>query len=121
MRLRPVILGGAFAAALAAPAIALHNHLTKSIPAADAVLARGPTTIRLWFSERPTPAFSSITLLAADSTRIPTTKPRATDDTLSIIADISAPVVPGKYLVTWRTAGDDGHAVRGKFGFSVKP
>jgi hypothetical protein len=104
-----------------APAVAFHNHLTRSVPRADEVLVRAPTTIRLWFSERPTPAFSSITLLAADSTRIPTSKPRATDDTLSIESDVQGPLAAGAYQVVWRTAGKDGHAVRGKYRFTIKP
>jgi methionine-rich copper-binding protein CopC len=46
---------------------------------------------------------------------------RATDDTLSVIADLQQSLPPGRYQVAWRTAGDDGHAVRGKFSFTVKP
>jgi len=105
----------------ATPAAAmLHNHLTKSTPKEDEVLAAPPTTVRLWFSEKPTPAFSSVTLTNDANQRIKTSKMRATDDTLSVMADIEEPLAPGKYLLTWRTAGDDGHAVRGKFSFSVK-
>lgn len=105
----------------AVPLRALHNHLTKSIPEADAVLDRAPTTIRLWFSEKPTPAFSSVTLTDAANAKIPTSKMRATEDTLSVIADVEQPLAPGTYQVAWRTAGKDGHAVRGKFRFVVKP
>lgn len=121
MTLRKLTLAATLAALVAVPAAALHNHLTKSVPAKDEVLATAPTSIRLWFSEKPTPAFSSITLLAADSSRVAMSKPRATDDTLSIAADIQAPLQPGAYTVVWRTAGNDGHAVRGRFGFTVKP
>ena len=105
----------------ALPAMALHNHLTKSVPEADDVLDHAPTTVRLWFSERPTPAFSSITVTDAAETKVPVSKMRATDDTLSVIADVQQPLSPGKYQVAWRTAGKDGHAVRGKFSFTVKP
>jgi methionine-rich copper-binding protein CopC len=31
----------------------------------------------------------------------------------------SAPLAPGRYTVSWRGVGDDGHAVTGDFGFSV--
>lgn len=106
---------------LALPALALHNHLTKSAPLADEEVEQAPTTIRLWFSERPTPAFSSVTLTDAAGARVPTSKMRPTDDTLSVIADVERPLAPGKYQVAWRTAGKDGHAVRGKFSFTVKP
>jgi len=29
-------------------------------------------------------------------------------------------LAPGKYLVTWRAAGDDGHPSTGKFSFTMK-
>jgi hypothetical protein len=110
----------ATATVLAGPAFAFHNHLTKSTPAADEQLTAAPKTVRLWFSEKVEPKFSSITLMRADSTKIETPKPVATDDPKSISTEIPVPLTPGKYLVRWRTAGDDGHAVRGTFSFTVK-
>lgn len=108
--------------ALAAPATAsaFHNHLTKSLPAADATVAGSPKEVRLWFAEKVTPSFSSISLLAADSSKVEMAKAHATDDPLSIAAEVSKPLAAGTYTVVWRTAGDDGHAVRGKFAFTVK-
>ena len=102
-------------------AVALHNHLTKSAPAEDEVLAAAPRVIRLWFSEKPEPAFSSITLLGADSAKVEVGKAEATDDTLSVSFAIKAPLSAGAYQVRWRTAGKDGHAVRGTYRFSIKP
>lgn len=55
----------------------------------------------------------------ADSTKIEIGKPHPTDEPLSIAADLTKPLGAGRYLVVWRTAGDDGHAVRGKFAFTV--
>lgn len=101
-----------------ATAFAWHNHLTKSTPAAEATVM-SPKEIRLWFAEKVEPKFSSINLLTADSTKLEIGKPRATDDALSIAADPAKPLSAGNYMVIWRTAGDDGHAVRGKFVFTV--
>src|SRR5262249_37580220 len=103
----------------AGAAVAFHNHLTKSVPAADQKVTAPPKEIRLWFAEKPDPRFSNVTLLTADSTKIPTSKARSTDDPLSVAVDLTATLAPGKYTVSWRTAGDDGHAVRGKYGFTV--
>lgn len=102
------------------PSLLFHNELTKSTPAADATVAGSPTTIRLWFAEKVEPKFSSITLLKPDSTKIEIGKPRATDDAKSIISDVPTRLPAGGYLIRWRTAGTDGHAVRGSFKFSVK-
>ncbi len=100
-------------------ATVFHNHLTKSAPAADEVVAKAPSQVRLWFSERPEVAFSSVTLQGADSAKIPVAKMHPTDDTLSVASDLVAPLKDGKYSVTWRTASKDGHAVKGKYNFTV--
>ena len=109
------------AAALVIPATAFawHNHLTKSVPAADATVTEVPKEIRLWFAEMVEPKFSSFNLLTADSTKLETGKAHATDDPLSIAANPAKPLGPGNYMVVWRTAGDDGHAVRGRYVFTL--
>lgn len=114
-------LAAALLATVPAPAVALfHNHLVKSSPTADEALAAAPKEIRLWFAEKVEPKFSSVTLLKPDSTKIEVSKARATDDPKSIVVDVVAAVPAGQYTVVWRTAGDDGHAVRGRYAFSVK-
>ncbi len=120
MTLKSLGLAASLVALSAGPAIAFHNHLTKSTPAVDEQLAASPKAIRLWFAEKVDAKFSSITLMRADSTKIETPKPTATDDPKSIATDVPTALPSGKYLIRWRTAGDDGHAVRGTFSFSVK-
>ncbi len=107
-------------ALIGAPALVFHNELTKSVPAADAALPAPPKTIRLWFAEKVEPKFSSITLQKPDSTKIEIGKPQATDDPKSIVSDVPTSLPAGNYVIRWRTAGSDGHAVRGSFKFSVK-
>jgi methionine-rich copper-binding protein CopC len=120
MRVRTMLAAALLATGLAAPAIAWHNHLTKSVPEADGQLAESPKEVRLWFSEKVDPKFSSVTLMKADSSKVDVSKVQPTDDAKSILVNLTAPLPSGKYLVRWRTAGDDGHAVRGTFSFSVK-
>lgn len=120
MKIRTLIATAGLAALVAMPALAWHNHLTKSSPAEDEQLAESPKVIRLWFSEKVEPKFSSISLMRADSSRIEIGKVAATDDPKSITATVPSALAPGGYLIRWRTAGDDGHAVRGTYKFSVK-
>ena len=40
-----------------ATAFAWHNHLSKSVPAADATVTEAPKEIRLWFAEKVEPKF----------------------------------------------------------------
>jgi methionine-rich copper-binding protein CopC len=98
-----------------------HNHLVKSSPASGDSLKTSPSEVRLWFNERPEIPFTSVTLLTADSTKIVTIKAVKTDDSMAVAAPLAAPLKPGSYLVTWRTAGSDGHAMRGTYGFSIVP
>ena len=98
-----------------------HNHLVKSAPAAGEQLGQSPKEVRLWFNERPEIPFTSATLLTADSTKIGTIKAAATDDSMAVSIPLAAPLAAGSYLITWRTASRDGHAIRGTFGFSIAP
>ncbi len=100
----------------------VHNHLVKSTPGAGDTLTAAPVEIKLWFAEKPEVAFSSVTLMKSDSTRIATIRAVATDDSMAVSIPLaSTPLAPGEYLVGWRTASGDGHAVRGTFGFSISP
>ena len=65
--------------------------------------------------------FTSVTILRADSTKVATIKAVATNDSMAASAPLPAPLPAGSYLVVWRTASRDGHAIRGTFGFSITP
>ena len=119
MRIRTIILTALVGGATAGSLLAWHNHLVKSAPAADEQVARSPTAVRLWFAEKPVTQFTSISLSKADSSKVEIGKTHATEDSLSVAADLAKPLPAGMYTVSWRTAGDDGHAIRGKYRFSV--
>ena len=109
-------------AAVAVFATALrHNHLLKSAPGNGEQLSVAPKEVRLWFNERPEIPFTSITLMQSDSTKIATIKAVATSDSMVAAAPLPRSLPAGKYLVAWRTASSDGHAIRGVFGFSILP
>ena len=96
-----------------------HNQLTRSSPAKESTVA-SPVEIRLWFREKSEPALSSITLArSSDTSKVALAKVASTDDPHSIKAVLPAALAPGGYLVSWRTAGDDGHVIRGSFPFTV--
>ncbi len=102
-------------------AAVFHNHLVKSSPAAGESLKASPAEVRLWFNEPPEIPFTSVTLLTADSTKIVTIKAIKTQDSMAVAAPLPSPLKPGSYLITWRTAASDGHAIRGTYGFSIAP
>jgi copper resistance protein C len=98
-----------------------HNHLVKSAPGDGQRLNASPREVRLWFSERPEVPFTSVTILRADSSKVATIKTVATEDTLAVAAPLPAPLPAGAYTVQWRSASSDGHAIRGRFGFTIAP
>lgn len=108
------------AAFVAAPLpAARHNRLVKAEPGVDSTVAKSPAQIRLWFKEPPELAVSSIKLADAVAKPVATGPVKATDDKLSVAVPVSAPLAPGRYTVTWKTAGTDGHLIKGSFGFTV--
>ena len=42
-----------------------------------------------------------------------------TDDPTSFKARVLGDLPAGTYRITWRTAGEDGHAIRGRYDFEV--
>ncbi|MEO8201071.1 MAG: copper resistance CopC family protein [Gemmatimonadota bacterium] len=102
-------------------AFAMHLHLVKSTPGDSEVVTTVPTQVRLWFSQKPEAGLTTIRLLRPDSSAIALGKVARTDDSLSVSAPLSAGLVPGEYIVAWRTLSKDGHAVRGSYQFIMAP
>ncbi len=99
-----------------------HAHLTRSEPASQSRIAAAPTTIRLWFSEAPELAFSTVTLLGPDSSRVALGPLQPIGgQALAIQAAVQGTLRAGRYTILWRTAGADGHPSRGRFDFVVLP
>jgi methionine-rich copper-binding protein CopC len=96
-----------------------HLRLEKSSPAKDQRLGASPREIRLWFSEKPELRLSTITVVTSDSVAVKLSKVRPTDDPLSLAADVTDSMVPGTYLVKWKTSSRDGHAIRGTYSFHI--
>jgi methionine-rich copper-binding protein CopC len=104
---------------LAARPAARHNRLVKAEPGVDSTVAKSPAEIRLWFKEAPELAVSAIKLADVAAKPFATGGVKATEDKLSIAVPVTTVLPPGKYSVTWKTAGTDGHVIRGTFEFTV--
>jgi methionine-rich copper-binding protein CopC len=100
---------------------AFHLRLLRSDPAADTTLAAAPTAIRLWFTEAPQIAVTTVALKNAAGAAITTAKPtRAADKDAPVVAIVQGTLAPGAYHVAWKTMSHDGHAVSGEFNFTLK-
>ena len=106
---------------LAAARAPFHLHLVKSLPAANASLSAVPDSIRLWFSERPELAVTSVKVTGPGDTAV-ALAPLAKGDSAAIVAPVKAKgTTAGSYTVAWRTMSKDGHVVHGTFAFRVQP
>lgn len=105
---------------LLAPSVSFaHGALKSSVPAADATLINAPTELRLVFTEAVELAFTRIELRGPDGTVRLGSVSFAGTDKHSVVTLIDAPLVAGRYTVTWQVAGADGHPVRGTYTFSI--
>lgn len=108
--------------ALLAPLATAHAHqrLVSSSPASGDTLEASPDELRLTFSARVVMAFSAIELLDSNGGAVAVGPLRSPADSSSVlVASVAGPLAPGRYIVAWRTAGADGHPVRGRFEFVV--
>lgn len=99
-----------------------HLQLLRAEPAADTVLAESPAEIRLFFSEEPQMTGTTVRLADSDDELVPSSDaaPDTVDARQVVIVPVE-PVPPGAYTVYWRAISQDGHAVRGDFGFQIRP
>ncbi len=126
MHLRIRQWSGALAAVLVVSGVALSAHLKveKTFPESDATVSSVPDRLQVWFSQAPTVPVSSLSLEGPNG-KVAVGKATAgkmdgkTDR--SIVAPITGTLSAGKYTVTWKTSGSDGHILTGTFDFIVKP
>ena len=105
---------------VAAPA-ATHFAVVKSTPSSNQTIAQVPKRIQIWFSQVPVEAVSQIKLTGADKAEVALGKVVADKESKSIYADVTAALKAGGYVVSWRSAGDDGHVQTGEIKFAFKP
>lgn len=101
--------------------ICAHLSLEASAPKEDETLAASPETVTLWFTQAPQMAGTSVRLVPEGGRPLelePATA-RANDSTV-VVLDVSETLTDGDYRVMWRAMAQDGHTIRGDFGFSVR-
>ncbi|HET9949965.1 MAG TPA: copper resistance CopC family protein [Longimicrobiales bacterium] len=112
-----LLVAGALGAAGAHAA--LHFELSGSLPEPDATVPP-PEEVRLWFTEAPQEGSVAIRLIDPAGEPVETGEPTPAEDDARVVSVAVEPrLAPGRYTVSWRGIGDDGHVVRGDFGFTV--
>jgi methionine-rich copper-binding protein CopC len=95
-----------------------HMRIEKTMPEAGAVLSESPHHIQVWYTQAPDPAISKLTLESKNGVVVLGDTTVQADKSLVALLPSSLP--SGTYTVKWRAAGDDGHAQRGDFSFTIQ-
>ncbi len=118
--LRRRVFPVALAAIVGFPVVApFHTELKSSSPGKDEVLRTAPREIRLTFTARPEVALSDIKVSSAAGAAVEMGKAARGKDSVTIVAPVQGAMPDGAYVIAWRTAGKDGHVIRGRIPFSV--
>ena len=92
-----------------------HAHLLHAVPAEGAVLRAAPARVTLTFSE---PARLTVLWIAPENGAPRKIAPLPADAAPEISVALP-PLGPGRYVLTWRVIGHDGHVVPGALHFSL--
>jgi len=96
-----------------------HATLRRADPPAGSHIPRPPQVLRLEFSEAVSPATSRIDLVSPDSQRLAMALRGDDANRNVLIAEVPVLTDAGAYRVEWRLIGPDGHAVSGRYVFSI--
>jgi copper transport protein len=106
---------------LGQPAAFAHAGLQRSDPLAGATLGASPTAVRLWFTEKPAPSLSTITVTDAGGATYEASHPEPAAGEANALAIRVRPLPRGVYTVVWRiVSAVDGHATAGAYAFGVR-
>lgn len=111
------LLAGGLLAGAAATAYA-HTDLERTSPANRAVVKNLPKTVKLTFAE-PIASVASVRVLHKGRSNR-TKRARIDPKNAAQVLVRTTGNQQGRYRVTWRVVGADGHHVQGSFGFRVK-
>src|SRR6202140_2294769 len=93
-----------------------HAFLDHAEPRVGNKVATAPREVRLWFTQKLEPAFSTITVTNAVGQRVDTGKTRVSGNQMSVSLRSGG---AGTYRVTWRVLSVDTHTTDGNFTFQV--
>jgi len=96
-----------------------HAFLEHADPRVGSTVARSPTQVTVWFTERLEPAFSTLMVQDASGKDVDGHDRKVEGGRMHVT--IPGPLAPGKYRVVWRALSVDTHVTNGQFTFEVAP
>jgi copper resistance protein C len=105
---------------IAADVALAHSELRRSEPAPNSRHKSPPSEVKLYFTERLEPAYSTVRVNDAQGTEVDRRDAHVDPaDPLLLRASLK-PLDPGAYTVNWRALSLDPHVAEGHFTFQVE-
>ena len=97
-----------------------HAVLQRAEPRVESTLKRAPDEVKLYFSERLEPAYSSIRVLNGQGVRVDRQDGRVDRSNPALLRATLPPLAPGTYKVIWRVLSIDADVTEGGFTFRIE-
>lgn len=98
-----------------------HAYLEQTDPQAGSTVAAAPAELRLWFSERLEPAFSTVEVTDGQGRRVEASRARVDARDPALLRVALPRLGPGAYTASWRVISLDTHVTEGRFVIHVAP
>jgi methionine-rich copper-binding protein CopC len=96
-----------------------HAFIDHADPAAGGKVQKSPNEVRIWFTEKIEPVFSSIKVLDGSGKQIDKGDTHADPANRALLHLSLPPLKTGTYKVVWRVVSLDTHVTKGDFTFQV--
>ena len=98
-----------------------HAFLDHATPAVGSAVRASPAQVKLWFTQKLEPAFSSVRVLDRSGKQVDKGDPQVDRADVTLLRVSLPQLAPGTYRVTWRVLSVDSHVTEGDFTFNVTP
>ena len=106
--------------ALTASVAAGHAVLQRAEPRLQSKLTRSPDEVKLYFSERLEPRYSSLRVLNDQGVQVDRRDSRVDRANPALLRATLPPLPPGTYKVLWRVLSIDADVTEGGFTFRIE-
>jgi methionine-rich copper-binding protein CopC len=97
-----------------------HSGLQRAEPPVESTLKRPPSEVKLHFSERLEPAYSTVRVMDRSGAQVDRRDAHVDPSDALLLRVKLQPLEHGTYTVIWRVLSVDSHVTEGRFTFRVE-
>jgi methionine-rich copper-binding protein CopC len=97
-----------------------HSGLQRAEPPVESTLKRPPAEVKLYFTERLEPGYSTVRVEDGQGARVDRDDSRVDRSNPLLLRVTLTPLAHGTYTVIWRVLSVDSHVTEGRFTFRVE-